>query len=79
MQDLLAKLASHGMFHFFCRHTVPVVDHAIDASSDIYYLQSQNGNLYSSDYFSDGESPSEYESLREDVPSEVPWCSEALG
>ncbi|KAF9451730.1 Clavaminate synthase-like protein [Macrolepiota fuliginosa MF-IS2] len=49
-----------------------------DSSSDIYYLQSQNGNLYSSDWFSQGYSPSEYEPLREDVPSEVPWCSEAL-
>ncbi|XP_006460104.1 hypothetical protein AGABI2DRAFT_117066 [Agaricus bisporus var. bisporus H97] len=50
-----------------------------DAPSDIHYLQSQNGNLYSSDYFTDGNSVSEYEHLREDVPDEVPWCTEALG
>jgi jumonji domain-containing protein 7 len=53
----------------------------LDASSDsdIHYLQSQNGNLYSSDYFTDGNSPSEYDHLREDVPNEVLWCTEALG
>lgn len=51
-----------------------------DSASDIVYLQSQNGNLYSSEYFTDkGQSWSEYEPLREDVPSRVSWCSEALG
>ncbi|KAH8830899.1 cupin-like domain-containing protein [Flagelloscypha sp. PMI_526] len=47
---------------------------------EIRYLQSQNGNVYSAMYFSDGPeaSPSEFESLREDIPSDVPWCSEAL-
>ncbi|KXN86277.1 JmjC domain-containing protein 7 [Leucoagaricus sp. SymC.cos] len=45
--------------------------------ADVCYLQSQDGNLYSSEYFIN-DSPSEYEPLREDVPSEVSWCSEAL-
>ena len=48
-----------------------------DATSDIYYLQSQNGNLYS--FRDESQSQSEYELLREDVPSEVSWCSEAFG
>lgn len=51
----------------------------IDPSSDIHYLQSQNGNLYSSEYFTSGDSPSEFDPLRDDVQSDVPWCSEALG
>ncbi|PFH52730.1 hypothetical protein AMATHDRAFT_73863 [Amanita thiersii Skay4041] len=48
--------------------------------SEICYLQSQNGNLYSSTYFG-GQAerdPSEFEPLRKDVPPEIPWCSEAL-
>ncbi|KAG2042840.1 cupin-like domain-containing protein [Suillus americanus] len=44
------------------------------------YLQSQNGNIYSSRFF---ESPnddwSEFCALREDVPSNIPWVTEALG
>lgn len=39
-------------------------------NEETLYLQSQNGNLYTG---------SEYEALREDVPREVSWCSEALG
>jgi Cupin-like domain len=48
---------------------------------DIYYLQSQNGNLYPSSYFTpaDTEGGCELVNLRGDVPAEVPWCSEALG
>lgn len=48
---------------------------------EIHYLQSQNGNLYSNRYFDLGpkNDPSEFESLRSDVPSEILWCSEALG
>ncbi|EED84733.1 predicted protein, partial [Postia placenta Mad-698-R] len=47
---------------------------------NVHYLQSQNGNLYTARYYdSVGDSdPSEFEPLRGDVPSEVPWCSEAL-
>jgi len=47
---------------------------------DVYYLQSQNGNLYSSNYFTsaDAEGDCELVSLRGDVPAEIPWCSEAL-
>jgi len=47
--------------------------------SDIHYLQSQNGNIYTSRYFDpSAEDPSEFEPLRKDIPSEVRWCSEAL-
>ncbi|KAF9259520.1 Clavaminate synthase-like protein [Marasmius fiardii PR-910] len=45
---------------------------------ETFYLQSQNGNLYSTRFFEGLDDPSEYEALRNDVPSEVLWCSEAL-
>ncbi|KAI0720305.1 Clavaminate synthase-like protein [Cerioporus squamosus] len=47
---------------------------------EVHYLQSQNGNMFSATYFdmSGNEDPSEFEPLREFVPSEIPWCSEAL-
>ncbi|KAH7343678.1 Clavaminate synthase-like protein [Rhizoctonia solani] len=54
-----------------------------DASSEVYYLQSQNGNMYSAvdfepgpDHASNSELCSE---LLSDVPREIPWASEALG
>ncbi|RDB22522.1 JmjC domain-containing protein 7 [Hypsizygus marmoreus] len=47
--------------------------------SEIHYLQSQNGNLYASGYFEgDLQPPSEFDPLRPDVPSDIPWCSEAF-
>ncbi|KAL7282542.1 hypothetical protein ACG7TL_004013 [Trametes sanguinea] len=62
---------------------------AADASQDartsqaeVHYLQSQNGNLFSNRYYElrgDSEDPSEFEPLREYIPSEIPWCSDALG
>ncbi|KAI0375825.1 Clavaminate synthase-like protein [Pilatotrama ljubarskyi] len=47
---------------------------------EVHYLQSQNGNLFTNCYFDlcGQEDPSEFEPLREYVPSEVPWCSDAL-
>ncbi|KAH9943270.1 Clavaminate synthase-like protein [Epithele typhae] len=50
------------------------------ALDGIHYLQSQNGNIFTSRYFamSGEEDPSEFEPLREHVPSEIPWCSDAL-
>jgi peptidyl-lysine (3S)-dioxygenase / protease len=46
-------------------------------------LYAQNGNIYSSSFFENeyqGEdSDSEFLPLRPDVPSTVPWCSEAFG
>ncbi|TFK88924.1 Clavaminate synthase-like protein [Polyporus arcularius HHB13444] len=47
---------------------------------EVHYLQSQNGNMFSATYYdmSGNEDPSEFEPLREFVPSEIPWCSEAL-
>lgn len=43
---------------------------------DVYYLQSQNGNLYTSQ---GDDVPSELDALLADVPKEVPWASKALG
>ncbi|EIW76115.1 Clavaminate synthase-like protein [Coniophora puteana RWD-64-598 SS2] len=46
---------------------------------EVLYLQSQNGNLYTNSYFEGGVSADcEFETLRPDVPAEVPWCSDAL-
>ncbi|KAI0774451.1 Clavaminate synthase-like protein [Fomes fomentarius] len=47
---------------------------------EVHYLQSQNGNMFTNRYFdmSGEDDPSEFEPLREYVPSEIPWCSEAL-
>lgn len=55
--------------------------YAWDSSGDVHYLQSQNGNLFTSRYFdgSGDENPSEFTPLREHIPSEIPWCSDALG
>ncbi|KAF8607967.1 Clavaminate synthase-like protein [Ceratobasidium sp. AG-I] len=52
-----------------------------DPSSEVYYLQSQNGNMYTaSDFLSDVDAveKSELEPLLDDVPKEVSWASEAL-
>ncbi|KAI3612185.1 jmjc domain-containing protein 7 [Moniliophthora roreri] len=46
--------------------------------TETYYLQSQNGNIYTSQFYEDGDAPSEYQPLRIDVPSQVSWCTEAL-
>ena len=50
-------------------------------SKEVHYLQSQNGNLFTNSYYdmSGEDDPSEFEPLREYVPSEIPWCSDALG
>ncbi|KAF8681238.1 Clavaminate synthase [Rhizoctonia solani] len=54
-----------------------------DASSDVCYLQSQNGNMYSAvDFESGPDRPSDSElcpQLLSDVPKEISWASEALG
>lgn len=47
--------------------------------SEVCYLQSQNGNLYTSKYFEAQDDSSEFAPLREDVLSEISWSSEALG
>lgn len=48
--------------------------------ADVHYLQSQNGNLFSAEYFTGGPNEtSEFKSLRRDIPSSIPWCTEALG
>ncbi|ELU45730.1 phospholipase [Rhizoctonia solani AG-1 IA] len=52
-----------------------------DASSDVCYLQSQNGNMYSAvDFESIPDRPSDSElcpQLLSDVPKEISWASEA--
>ncbi|KAF9568896.1 Clavaminate synthase-like protein [Agrocybe pediades] len=53
-----------------------------DPEGDVRYLQSQNGNLFSSTSFYDAPDSvptSEFAPLLDDLPKEVPWCSEALG
>jgi jumonji domain-containing protein 7 len=47
--------------------------------SEIRYLQSQNGNVYSNRFFEGTADPSEFEALRPDIPCEISWCSEAFG
>ncbi|TCD66984.1 hypothetical protein EIP91_000664 [Steccherinum ochraceum] len=42
--------------------------------SEVCYLQSQNGNVYSSD----ATQPSEFKGLQADIPDDLHWCSEAL-
>ncbi|KAI0638359.1 Clavaminate synthase-like protein [Trametes polyzona] len=55
-------------------------DRPTQDGGEVHYLQSQNGNLFTSRYFqlTGEEDPSEFELLREYIPSEVPWCSDAL-
>ncbi|CEL59664.1 JmjC domain-containing protein 7 OS=Mus musculus GN=Jmjd7 PE=2 SV=1 [Rhizoctonia solani AG-1 IB] len=52
-------------------------------SNEVYYLQSQNGNMYSATDFEHGpDHPSGSElcpELLSDVPREISWASEALG
>jgi len=49
-------------------------------SADVYYLQSQNGNLFPAEYFAgDLNKSSELKILRQDITSSIPWCNDALG
>ncbi|TFK28735.1 Clavaminate synthase-like protein [Coprinopsis marcescibilis] len=55
-------------------------------TAESYYLQSQNGNLFSTEFLStrepdsnEGDAASEFVPLQPDVPAEISWCSEALG
>lgn len=53
-----------------------------DESSEVCYLQSQNGNLHSADSLNgvlDDTNISEFEPLTRDVPKDISWCTEALG
>ena len=53
-----------------------------DKSSEVCYLQSQNGNLHSADSLNgvlDDTNISEFEPLTHDVPKDISWCTEALG
>jgi jumonji domain-containing protein 7 len=57
----------------------------LNEKQDIHYLQSQNGNMYTRQFFESRSEqaptfePSEFEPMRADVPSEIPWCSHAFG
>ncbi|KZT12736.1 Clavaminate synthase-like protein [Laetiporus sulphureus 93-53] len=70
MRTFLDKLSAEPKF---CKTSA--------GDSEVYYLQSQNGNLFAARYFDlSGEpDPSVFEPLRRDVPSEISWCTEALG
>lgn len=46
-----------------------------NSENDVVYLQSQDGNLYSSTPDVD----SEFKGLLTDVPSQLPFCTEGLG
>lgn len=60
--------------------TLPKGGLAETSEQEIHYLQSQNGNMFSSCFFeNNGDDISEFEPLRADVPSEVTWCSKAFG
>ena len=52
-----------------------------DQSSEVCYLQSQNGNLYSAASLNGAldTDVSEFEPFAHDVPKDISWCSEALG
>lgn len=45
------------------------------SNSEIYYLQSQNGNLFSNS----SSEISGFEPLLQDVSADIPWATEALG
>lgn len=87
--DLIKHLKESGQVALSTRSSVPPFVSYLNISptdgvdGEVCYLQSQNGNLFSSDFFGrssdDANSPSEFEPLRSDVPSEIPWCTEALG
>ena len=73
LDSLTGYLSSLTVFHAF----VIDCDGTKAIQSEVYYLQSQNGNLYTS---SGGEDMSnEYEALRPDVPRDVSWATDALG
>jgi peptidyl-lysine (3S)-dioxygenase / protease len=52
-----------------------------DDSSEVYYLQSQNGNLFTDASFhgTDSEDISEFGPLQTNIPKEIPWASGAIG
>ncbi|KAG6821275.1 hypothetical protein H0H93_002385 [Arthromyces matolae] len=62
----------------------PAADENVDSTSsgrNIYYLQSQNGNLFTSEDFSGHgiQSCSEFEPLRPDIPNDIEFCTGGLG
>lgn len=46
---------------------------------DVHYLHLQNGNLYSQNFFSNGEDASGFAALRADVSPEINFVCDALG
>ncbi|KAF8559104.1 Clavaminate synthase-like protein [Imleria badia] len=53
-------------------------DSLVSHDQQVHYLQSQDGNLYSGKFFSNGEDASEFAVLRADVPPEVNFVRDAL-
>ncbi len=80
MSELLSRLGT-GQVRDVCTLSFysPIRSTSQPDQSEVRYLQSQNGNLYTSKYFEVQNDSSELEPLREDVPSEIAWSSEALG
>ena len=82
MQELFAKLGSNQILNWFfdgsliCFSLAGVSD---DRSSEVCYLQSQNGNLHSANSLNGDTDISEFEPLTCDVPKDISWCTEALG
>ncbi|KAG6814184.1 hypothetical protein H0H92_000861 [Tricholoma furcatifolium] len=83
MTEFMSNIATgaQGQFLFATYVTSDQDTASTSNNGDIYYLQSQNGNMYCADDFSGqgAQSTSEFEPLRSDVPSDVAFCTEALG
>ncbi|OCB90872.1 hypothetical protein A7U60_g1896 [Sanghuangporus baumii] len=69
------RIGMRELLRILSRKT-PDQDHNESAPTEVYYLQSQNGNLYA---LQDAESHCEFDPLRTDVPKDVSWATEALG
>lgn len=64
-------------FAFRMGRAHPLLTFRLDAApteDEVFYLQSQNGNIRSPD-----SDETEYAVLRDDVPASFAWASEALG
>lgn len=86
MQELFTKLGSDldsYLAFLWLSYLISSAGASDDKSSEVYYLQSQNGNLYSADSLNsildNADIESEFEPLTYEVPKDIPWCSEALG
>lgn len=82
IKELLDQLSSDSSTETYLQPKLLLNSHVVlpgsskPANSATYYLQSQNGNMYTA---TNDEPQSEFEPLLEDVPSDVPWATEGLG